>query len=184
MLVLTTFDLDEYVYAALRAGASGFLLKDAPADQLVAAVRAVVRRRRAARPAITRRLIDGSPAATADAGRAPRPVDSLTAREREVLSCSPGPEQRRDRRPPDSAERTVKTHVARILAKLGLATGSRPSSSPTRPAWYGPATPGRSAGRQDTDRPALMDGLASDRTRKMALRALRSERDRRFNRVR
>ena len=121
--MLTTFDLDEYVYEALRAGASGFLLKDAPPEQLVAAIRVVADGEALLAPSITRRLIAEfvkrhRPAA---ARRSPR-LAELTARELEVLKADrPRPLERRDRRRScSSSETTVKTHVARILMKLGL----------------------------------------------------------------
>ena len=120
VLVLTTFDLDEYVFAALRAGASGFLLKDAPEAQLLAAIRVVADGGSLFAPAVTRRLIERF----ADLGEpAPPPpvVDALTAREVEVLRLLA-----RGRSNAEIAvelvvsEHTVKTHVAHVLSKLGL----------------------------------------------------------------
>ncbi|MFH9404699.1 response regulator [Streptomyces sp. NPDC017638] len=122
VLVLTTFDLDEYVYDALRAGASGFLLKDASADQLAEAVRVVAAGDALLAPGITRRLIaefsrlDGS-------GRAPlrRRVGELTERETEVLALiAQGLSNAEIAERLVVAEQTVKTHVGRILVKLGL----------------------------------------------------------------
>ncbi len=122
MLVLTTFDLDEYVYAALRAGASGFLLKDAPPADLLSAIRAVAAGDAVVAPPVTRRLIDAyagllpDPAAPADA-----PLDGLTEREREVLlEVAQGRSNAEIAARFRLAEATVKTHVGRILAKLGL----------------------------------------------------------------
>jgi DNA-binding NarL/FixJ family response regulator len=120
VLILTTFDSDEYVYEALRAGASGFLLKDAPADQLITAVRCVAAGDALIDPSVTRRLIARfarsiQPAAT------PAAVASLTAREVDVLRLIA-----RGRSNTEIAaelvieESTVKTHVGRVLMKLSL----------------------------------------------------------------
>ncbi|MEU1014818.1 response regulator transcription factor [Streptomyces sp. NPDC005900] len=122
VLVLTTFDLDEYVYEALRAGASGFLLKDASADQLAEAVRVVAAGDALLAPGITRRLIaefsrlDGG-------GRGPlrSRVGELTGRETEVLALiARGLSNAEIAAELVVAEQTVKTHVGRILVKLGL----------------------------------------------------------------
>ncbi|WP_443072499.1 response regulator [Streptomyces sp. NBC_01485] len=122
VLVLTTFDLDEYVYDALRAGASGFLLKDASADQLAEAVRVVAAGDALLAPGITRKLIaefsrlDGKP-------RAPlkERIGDLTERETEVLSLiAQGLSNAEIASHLFVAEQTVKTHVGRILVKLGL----------------------------------------------------------------
>ncbi|MET9134523.1 response regulator transcription factor [Streptomyces antibioticus] len=122
VLVLTTFDLDEYVYEALRAGASGFLLKDASADQLAEAVRVVAAGDALLAPGITRKLIaefsrlNGTP-------RAPlkERVGDLTERETEVLTLiAQGLSNAEIARHLFVAEQTVKTHVGRILVKLGL----------------------------------------------------------------
>ncbi|MFI7408606.1 response regulator [Streptomyces sp. NPDC049627] len=122
VLVLTTFDLDEYVYEALRAGASGFLLKDASADQLAEAVRIVAGGDALLAPGITRRLIaefsrlDNRP-------RAPLKdrVGDLTERETEVLALiAQGLSNAEIAERLVVAEQTVKTHVGRILVKLGL----------------------------------------------------------------
>ncbi|MGW0481450.1 response regulator [Nonomuraea sp. NPDC003214] len=118
VVVLTTFDLDEYAFAALRAGASGFLLKDAPADELVAAVRTVHAGDAVIAPSTTRRLLDHV------APTLPRPPDpgvQLTEREREVLRrIAAGETNAEIAGRLYMAEGTVKTHVGRILAKLGL----------------------------------------------------------------
>ncbi|MEU4579909.1 response regulator transcription factor [Nonomuraea sp. NPDC023979] len=118
VIVLTTFDLDEYAFAALRAGASGFLLKDAPADELVAAVRTVHAGDAVIAPSTTRRLLDHVAPAL------PRPADpgvQLTEREREVLRrIAAGETNAEIAGRLYMAEGTVKTHVGRILAKLGL----------------------------------------------------------------
>ncbi|MEU2054065.1 response regulator transcription factor [Streptomyces bungoensis] len=122
VLVLTTFDLDEYVYDALRAGASGFLLKDASADQLAEAVRVVAAGDALLAPGVTRRLIarfsrlDG-PRQTPPGAR----VGALTERETEVLALiARGLSNAEIAVELVVAEQTVKTHVGRILTKLGL----------------------------------------------------------------
>jgi DNA-binding NarL/FixJ family response regulator len=119
VVVLTTFDNDEYVYGALQAGASGFLLKDAPATQLVSAIRAAAAGDAVLAPSVTRRVVD-------ELGRRQAPaaiqrLDVLTDRERDVLTlmaegCSNA--EIGDRL--FITEGTVKTHVARILVKLGV----------------------------------------------------------------
>jgi DNA-binding NarL/FixJ family response regulator len=120
VLVLTTFDLDEYVYAAVRAGASGFLLKDAPREQLVTAVRTVARGEALLSPAITQRLIERflnrpTPARTAPA------LAELSARELEVLRLlARGMSNAEIAAALFVGEATVKTHVARVFAKLDL----------------------------------------------------------------
>jgi DNA-binding NarL/FixJ family response regulator len=125
VLVLTTFDLDEYVYESLRAGASGFLLKDVPADDLVAAVRTVARGDAVVAPSITRRLIDrfatSLPGATTGDGPDGDALASLTDRELDVLrliakGCSNAEIAQRL----FVAETTVKTHVGRLLTKLDV----------------------------------------------------------------
>ena len=119
IVVLTTFDLDEHVYAALAAGASGFLLKDAPASQLVHAIRVATAGDALLAPSVTRRLI----ARFADSQLPPRPqlpVD-LTARETEVLSLmAEGLSNAEIAARLVVGDATVKTHVARVLAKLGV----------------------------------------------------------------
>ncbi|MBL3666566.1 response regulator transcription factor [Streptomyces sp. M2CJ-2] len=122
VLVLTTFDLDEYVFGALRAGASGFLLKNTEAKDLVEAVRTVARGEGIVAPAVTRRLIAEFAAKPARGSTAdPAVLDSLTRREREVLSClGEGLSNAAVAERLDMAEATVKTHVSRLLGKLGL----------------------------------------------------------------
>ncbi|MGY0069802.1 response regulator [Streptomyces sp. QTS137] len=122
VLVLTTFDLDEYVFGALRAGASGFLLKNTEAKDLIAAVRTVARGEGIVAPAVTRRLIAEFAAKPARAATAdPAVLDSLTRREREVLAClGEGLSNADVAGCLDMAEATVKTHVSRLLGKLGL----------------------------------------------------------------
>ncbi|WP_299529074.1 response regulator transcription factor [uncultured Streptomyces sp.] len=121
VLVLTTFDLDAYVFGALRAGAAGFLLKSTDAHDLLAAVRTVARGEGMIAPAVTRRLI-AEFAGTASARTAdPAVLDVLTPREREVLGrLGEGLSNAEIADRLSMAETTVKTHVSRLLAKLGL----------------------------------------------------------------
>ncbi|MEU9143216.1 response regulator transcription factor [Streptomyces sp. NPDC048349] len=122
VLVLTTFDLDEYVFGALRAGAAGFLLKNAEAAELIEAVRTVARGEGLIAPAVTRRLI-AEFAAPASPARptAPPALETLTRREREVLSClGAGLSNAEIAGRLDMAEATAKTHVSRLLGKLEL----------------------------------------------------------------
>ncbi|WAZ24143.1 response regulator transcription factor [Streptomyces cinnabarinus] len=122
VLVLTTFDLDEYVFGALRAGASGFLLKNTEARQLLDAVRTVASGEGLIAPAVTRRLIAEFAAGTPRAPRTdPAVLESLTRREREVLAClGEGLSNADIADRLDMAEATVKTHVSRLLGKLEL----------------------------------------------------------------
>jgi DNA-binding NarL/FixJ family response regulator len=121
VLVLTTFDLDDYVYEALRAGASGFLLKDASAAELSEAVRVVARGDALIAPAITRRLIAEFARMGAPRGPDGRRADALTEREGEVLGLvARGMSNAEIAAQLVVAEQTVKTHVGRILTKLGL----------------------------------------------------------------
>ncbi|QYC37816.1 Transcriptional regulatory protein DegU [Nonomuraea coxensis DSM 45129] len=130
VLILTTFDLDEYVFGALRAGAAGFLLKNTDAESLVEAVRVVARGDGLISPSVTRKLIAAFAAASGRAARSrvpgePRPggrePEGLTPREREVLACvARGLSNAEIARELDMAEATTKTHVSRLLGKLGL----------------------------------------------------------------
>jgi DNA-binding NarL/FixJ family response regulator len=121
VLVLTTFDLDEYAYAALRAGASGFLLKDALPDELTPGIRAVASGDAVIAPGLTRKLIDAFSAHLP--GQTPaqqRQLAALTAREREVLTAiATGWSNAEIADRCLLAESTVKSHVSRILAKIG-----------------------------------------------------------------
>jgi DNA-binding NarL/FixJ family response regulator len=122
VLMLTTFDLDDYVYAALRAGASGFLLKDAPAAELVHAVRVIAAGDALLAPSVTRRLIaDFAGRPHPLSVRPPAPVGALTTRETEVLTLiARGLSNAEISAALVIAEQTTKTHVGRILAKLDL----------------------------------------------------------------
>ena len=121
VLMLTTFDLDEYVYEALRAGASGFLLKDAPAEQLVAAIRVIAEGDALLAPSITKRLIEDFTRATPPAESSPPALEELTARELEVFKLlARGMSNAEIAQSLVVSDTTVKTHVARILTKLDL----------------------------------------------------------------
>ncbi len=127
IIILTTFDLDQYVYAALAAGASGFLLKDVTPEHLVAAVQLVRTGDALLSPAITRRLVEAfaprmsARAGTAGAGPAHGDLSALTPRELEVLRLiARGMSNAEIAAELTLSEATVKTHVARILTKLGL----------------------------------------------------------------
>jgi DNA-binding NarL/FixJ family response regulator len=119
ILVLTTFDLDEYVYAAVRAGASGFLLKDVKPAELVDAIRVVAAGNSLFGPAATRRLVDRF--AGAAPGRARPGLDELTEREREILRLlAAGLSNAELAERLVVSEATVKTHVSAVLRKLGV----------------------------------------------------------------
>jgi DNA-binding NarL/FixJ family response regulator len=119
ILVLTTFDLDEYVFSALRAGASGFLLKDTPPEQLVEAIRVVNRGDGLLAPTVTRRLIDDY--ASRRPVAPPPGLDTLTERELDVLKLvARGLNNAEIAQELYLGEATVKTHVGRVLAKLDL----------------------------------------------------------------
>jgi DNA-binding NarL/FixJ family response regulator len=121
VLMLTTFDLNEYVYAALRAGASGFLLKDVPADQLVAGIRVVADGDALLAPSITRRLIEEFAQRTPVELTPPKALEELTAREMEVFKLiARGLSNAEIAAELIVSDTTVKTHVARILMKLHL----------------------------------------------------------------
>jgi DNA-binding NarL/FixJ family response regulator len=122
IVVLTTFDVNEYVYRAIRAGASGFLLKDAPASRLVAAVRAAAGGDSLIEPSITRRLVESfAPTEEVVTGEVPDELDGLTDRELDVLRLvAQGLSNIEIAEALVVAESTVKTHVARILMKLDV----------------------------------------------------------------
>jgi DNA-binding NarL/FixJ family response regulator len=121
VLVLTTFDLDEYVHGALRAGAAGFLLKSVEAARLVEAVKLVAAGEGVLAPQVTRKLIAAFAAGTPQAATKPAGFDDLTDREREVLAClGEGLSNAQIGTRLFIGETTVKTHVSRVLTKLAL----------------------------------------------------------------
>jgi DNA-binding NarL/FixJ family response regulator len=121
ILALTTFDLDEYVFEALRAGASGFLLKDAPAEELVAAIRTVASGDALLAPGVTRRVIDAFVRRPEPRPALREALDELTAREREVLELIARGHSNADiARELVVSAATAKTHVSNVLAKLRL----------------------------------------------------------------
>ncbi|MFG2052661.1 response regulator [Micromonospora sp. NPDC048930] len=122
VLILTTFDLDEYVVGALRAGASGFLAKDVPAEDLVTAIRTVAAGEAVVAPRILRRLLDRFADVLPDpAATPPKALNALTDREREVLvQVARGLSNAEIARALSVSETTIKTHVGHVLTKLGL----------------------------------------------------------------
>ncbi len=121
VLMLTTFDVDDYVYEALRIGASGFMLKDAPAEELARAVRVVAAGDSLLAPSITKRFIADAMRRHTSLPRASSALAELTSREREVLELVAGGLSNGEIAGRlFVAEQTVKTHVSRVLAKLGL----------------------------------------------------------------
>ncbi|MBB4688291.1 response regulator [Amycolatopsis jiangsuensis] len=120
VLVITTFDLDEYAYSALRAGASGFLVKDAPSDEMLVAIRGVLRGDAMVSPSVTKRLLERYLTDHAVPGGEVR-LSTLTEREKDVLGLiARGLSNTEVARQLFIGETTVKTHVGRILGKLGL----------------------------------------------------------------
>ncbi|RSD13235.1 response regulator [Amycolatopsis eburnea] len=120
VLIITTFDLDEYAYAALRGGASGFLVKDAPSEEMLVAIRGVLRGDSMVSPSVTRRLLDRYLADERDPVDTAR-LDALTEREKDVLGLvARGLSNGEIAAKLYIGETTVKTHVGRILAKLRL----------------------------------------------------------------
>ena len=121
VFILTTFDLDEYVYAGLKAGASGFILKDSPAEELPAAVRTVAAGHALLAPSVTQRVIEEYVRIPAPGAPLPNAVLALTERESAVLKAlALGLSNAEIGRQLFQAEATVKTHVTHVLAKLGL----------------------------------------------------------------
>ncbi|QNG19277.1 response regulator transcription factor [Rhodococcus triatomae] len=121
VLMLTTFDIDDYVYEALSIGASGFMLKDAPAEELIRAVHVVADGEALLAPTVTRRLIAQVTARRTPARREPAALGALTPREREVLELiARGLSNTEIAEHLFVAEQTVKTHVGKVLSKLGL----------------------------------------------------------------
>ena len=121
VLMLTTFDLDEYVFEAFTAGASGFLLKDAPRERIIDGIRAVAAGDSLASPSVTRRLIERFVDAPAVSAKPRKELDALTPREREVLELlARGHSNAELAMRLYLSEKTIKTHVGRIFMKLGL----------------------------------------------------------------
>jgi DNA-binding NarL/FixJ family response regulator len=121
VLILTTFDLDEYVYAALRMGASGFLLKDVTASQLVDSIRVIAAGESILAPAVTRRLLERFADSLPVAHDEPSPVDSLTEREREILMLlAQGLSNAELGARLYLGEPTIKTHLSSVFRKLGV----------------------------------------------------------------
>ncbi len=121
VLMLTTFDFNEYVYEALRAGAAGFLLKDAPPEQLIAAIHTLAAGEALIAPAITKRLLARFVRSAPPTGASAAALEALTPREREVLVLiSRGHSNGEIATELVLSEATVKTHVKRVLAKLGV----------------------------------------------------------------
>jgi DNA-binding NarL/FixJ family response regulator len=121
VLMLTTFDLDEYVYDALRAGASGFLLKDVPAEQLVDGIRVVASGEALLAPSVTKRLIHEFSRGRVSQQQAPAELEELTPRELEVFKLiARGMSNAEIAAELVVSETTVKTHVARVLMKMGV----------------------------------------------------------------
>jgi DNA-binding NarL/FixJ family response regulator len=144
VLILTTFDLDEYVYAALRAGASGFLLKDTKADRLVDAIRTVHAGDALLAPSVTRRLI-GHFAAQPVPQSTPTALDALTDREREILTLiATGLSNQEISAQLFISEGTVKTHVGRVFTKLDLRDRAQAVIAAYEAGLVTPAVNGRS----------------------------------------
>lgn len=121
VLVLTSFEIDEYVFGSLRAGASGYLLKTVSADELIRSVRAVHDGAGVLAPEVTRAVIAGFAVTASPAAPARQELQELTGREREVFDClGEGLSNRQIARRLGIGETTAKTHVARVLRKLGL----------------------------------------------------------------
>jgi len=140
VLVLTTFDLDEYVFGALRAGAAGFLLKDAPRERLIEAIRVVHSGEALLSPSITRRLIEDF-AARRDPIEPAAVLAELTPREREVLVLiGRGMPNKLIARELSLSEKTVKAHVSSILAKLGVTDRTQAALYAVREGIVGPGS--------------------------------------------
>jgi DNA-binding NarL/FixJ family response regulator len=139
VLILTTFDLDEYVFAALRAGASGFMLKDRPPEELLSAIRVIAAGEALLAPTVTRRLIEHF-VRQPDPLQAPaKDLAELTAREREVLVLiAAGLSNAEIAAKLVVSVPTAKTHVSRILAKLGARDRAQLVVIAYRRAWSGP----------------------------------------------
>jgi DNA-binding NarL/FixJ family response regulator len=119
VLILTTFDLDEYVYAALRAGASGFLLKDTPPNEMLSAIRVIAEGNALLAPSVTRRLISDFATREVKASSSTKVIDTLTEREREVFALvAEGKSNQELANELHMSTATAKTHVSRVLMKL------------------------------------------------------------------
>ncbi|MEU4676233.1 response regulator transcription factor [Micromonospora sp. NPDC023737] len=154
VLILTTFDLDEYVYGALRAGASGFLLKDTPPSDLLAAVRVVAAGEGLLAPTVTRRLIDEFARRPEPARSLPRRLDGVTEREREVLTLiARGLSNAELAAHLQLSLATVKTHVGRLLTKLAVRDRAQLVIVAYETGLVGPATPERDPGAGRLTRP-------------------------------
>ncbi|MET7749601.1 response regulator transcription factor [Micromonospora sp. NPDC005367] len=154
VLILTTFDLDEYVYGALRAGASGFLLKDTPPADLLAAVRVVAAGEGLLAPTVTRRLIDEFARRPEPTRSLPRRLDGVTEREREVLTLiARGLSNAELAAHLQLSLATVKTHVGRLLTKLAVRDRAQLVIVAYETGLVGPATPWRDPGARRASRP-------------------------------
>jgi DNA-binding NarL/FixJ family response regulator len=152
VLILTTFDLDEYVYSALRGGASGFLLKDTPPRQLIEAVRTVAHGDALLAPAITRRLIAQFTARPPVTAARPAQLDALTDREREVLTLvADGLTNDEIARHLYISPGTAKTHVRHLLAKLDARDRVQLAIIAHRTGLIAPGTPYGSQGKAPAD---------------------------------
>jgi DNA-binding NarL/FixJ family response regulator len=160
IVMLTTFDLDEHVYAAMRAGAAGFLLKDTPPEDLIAGVRAAARGDSLLAPTVTRRLVEEFVRRPAPGADRPSELDLLTDRETEVLTLvARGLTNAEIATGLYLSHATVKTHVSRILTKLGL----RDRAQAVVLAYEaGLVRPGDRTGHQPTAGAALRAGAGND----------------------
>ncbi len=142
VIILTTFHLDDYVHAALRAGASGFVLKDAASTEIVAAIRAVVAGEAWLDPAVTRRLIDDFAARPEQDTPTPAEMAQLTRREREVLThLARGLSNADVAEQLFISEATVKTHLARVMAKLNVREKAQAVAAAYQTGLVAPSTP-------------------------------------------
>jgi DNA-binding NarL/FixJ family response regulator len=142
VIILTTFHLDDYVHAALRAGASGFVLKDAASAEIAAAIRAVVAGEAWLDPAVTRRLIDDFAARPEQDTPTPAEMAQLTRREREVLThLARGLSNADVAEQLFISEATVKTHLARVMAKLNVREKAQAVAAAYQTGLVAPSTP-------------------------------------------
>jgi DNA-binding NarL/FixJ family response regulator len=142
VIILTTFHLDDYVHAALRAGASGFLLKDAAPTEIATAIRSVVAGEAWLDPAVTRRLIDDFAARPEQDTPTPAEMAQLTRREREVLThLARGLSNADVAEQLFISEATVKTHLARVMAKLNVREKAQAVAAAYQTGLVAPSTP-------------------------------------------